>query len=223
MTIFINFAGSGVVLSTYRTASQRLLHDANGNFYSAAELNDYVNAGRQKVAAMTGCLRYLDKSFTLTIGVDAYPFSGLTQGSVTIDVLNVTVIYGNVRYQLEWRPWTEFSAMLRSWTGFQRLPVTWSKYGANILYVGPLPDQAYATEIDTIQTPNVLVDDTTTEQLIYPYTEAVQYYAAYLAKKKEQSYGEAQDFLREFYRCLKEAVASAQLRRLRSGYAQAGI
>jgi hypothetical protein len=222
VTIFVNFSGSSVVLSTYLAATQRLLHDANGNFWSAPELYDYINAGRQKVASMTGCIRYLDTSFTLTTGTEVYPFTSLTKGTVTIDVLNVTVIYGNTRYPLRWMPWTEFTAYMRPWTTYQTLPQVWTKFGSNNIYIGPKPDQAYTTEIDTILTPNTLVDDTTVEQLIYPYTEPVQYYAAYLAKQKEQSYGEANMHLGNFMRTLREAAASAQLRRIRDVYNQVG-
>lgn len=51
-------------LSGYITEVRRLLHDANGNFYSDTELTDYVNAGRERVARDTGCLRKLQVSQT---------------------------------------------------------------------------------------------------------------------------------------------------------------
>lgn len=209
-------------LSTYLTATQRLLHDATGNFWSSGELTDYINSARNKTASVTGCLRYLDTAFSLSTGVESYAFSSLTQGANTVDILNVTVIYSNTRYPLRWMPWTEFTAYMRPWTTYQTLPAVWSKYGSNTFYIGPKPDQVYTTEIDTIQIPNTLVDNTTVEQLIYPFTDPPPYYAAYLAKKKEQSYGEAQDFLREFFRVTKEAVASSQLRRIRDVFNQAG-
>lgn len=51
-------------LSGYITEVRRLLHDANGNFYSDSELTDYVNAARERVARDTGCLRTLQVSQT---------------------------------------------------------------------------------------------------------------------------------------------------------------
>ena len=201
-------------LNTYITQCQRLLHDGSKNFWSTAELTDYINSSRNKTAALTGCLRYLDTGVQFFAGVESYNFASFTQGANTIDVLNVTVIWGNERISLKWKPWTEFTAFLRPWVQFQQVPFVWSKYGSNTIWVGPKPDQTYTTEIDTIELPNTLVDNNTVEQIIYPFSDSVKYYAAYLAKKKEQSYGEAQDFLREFMRTLKEGVFSSQMRRI---------
>jgi len=44
-------------LSSYITETRRLLHDANGNFYSDPELTDYINSARKRVVRDTGCLR----------------------------------------------------------------------------------------------------------------------------------------------------------------------
>lgn len=207
-------------LNTYITQCQRLLHDANQSFWPTTELTDYVNSARAKVASVTGCLRYLDTGLSLTANVESYAFSSLTQGASTIDVWGVTVIWGNERISLQYKPWTEFTAFLRPWTQFQQVPFVWTKYGSNTIYVGPKPDQTYSTEIDCILVPNTLIDNTTVEQLIYPFTEAVPYYACYLAKYKEQSYGEAQIFLREFGMKLREAVTSSQMRRIKDIYAR---
>ena len=44
-------------LQGYITQVRRLLHDANGNFYSDQQLTDYINAARERVVRDTGCLR----------------------------------------------------------------------------------------------------------------------------------------------------------------------
>jgi hypothetical protein len=44
-------------LSTYITEVRRLLHDANGNFYTDSQLTDYINSARDRVVRDTGCLR----------------------------------------------------------------------------------------------------------------------------------------------------------------------
>lgn len=51
-------------LSGYITEVRRLLHDANGNFYSDSELTDYINSARERVCRDTGCLRTLQLSAT---------------------------------------------------------------------------------------------------------------------------------------------------------------
>ena len=65
-------------LNSYITEVQRLLHDANANFYSTAQLTDYINSARERVVRDTGCLR--------TIQVTQVPCAvpaGNTIGSVT--------------------------------------------------------------------------------------------------------------------------------------------
>ena len=44
-------------LSAYITEVRRLLHDANGNFYTDSQLTDYINSARERVVRDTGCLR----------------------------------------------------------------------------------------------------------------------------------------------------------------------
>ena len=44
-------------LSSYLTDVQRLLHDANNNFYTQTQLTDYINEARNRVVRDTGCLR----------------------------------------------------------------------------------------------------------------------------------------------------------------------
>ena len=44
-------------LSTYITEVRRLLHDANGNFYTDSQLTDYINSSRERTVRDTGCLR----------------------------------------------------------------------------------------------------------------------------------------------------------------------
>jgi hypothetical protein len=207
-----------ISLNVYITQVQRLLHDSSQNFWSTSEITDYLNAARNKVASVTGCIRYLDTGVSLSANVEQYPFSGFTHAGQTIDVLGITVIWGNERIALRWMPWTEFTAFLRPWVQFQQVPFVWSKYGDTTVFVGPKPDQTYATEIDTIEAPNTLIDNTTVEQLIYPRTDPVPYYAAYLAKYKEQSYGEANIFLADFWRKVREGATSMQLRRIRDIY-----
>lgn len=205
-------------LNTYITQCQRLLHDANQSFYTTAELTDYINAARSKIASVTGCQRFLDTSVSVAAGTESYPFSGFAHPSNVIDVLGVVLIYGNERVSLQFKPWTEFTAYLRPWVQFQQRPMAWTKYGSTTIYLGPKPDQTYTTEIDTIEVPNTLIDNTTVEQLIFPFTDPIPYYACYLAKYKDQAYAEANIFLGEFLRKVREAVASSQMRRIRDIY-----
>jgi hypothetical protein len=67
-------------LQTYLTECRRLLHDAVGNFWSDPELIDYINQGRQRVAADTGCSRRL---VTLTLNVQSCTGTGSGGNTIT--------------------------------------------------------------------------------------------------------------------------------------------
>ena len=51
-------------LASYLTEVRRLLHDANGVFWSDNELTDDINAARERVVRDTGCLRNLQVTNT---------------------------------------------------------------------------------------------------------------------------------------------------------------
>ena len=60
-------------LQGYITQVRRLLHDANGNFYTDQQLTDYINAGRERVVRDTGCLRTIQITTVPTTPVAGGP------------------------------------------------------------------------------------------------------------------------------------------------------
>ena len=181
------------VLSSYITDTRRLLHDANGTQYSDAELTENINTGRKHVALDTACLRSLE-TVTLNAAQETYSVQAVTSLLTrAIDVVNITVLWGNQRVPLIQMVWSEFNANLRVWSNFQNMPACYSKYGGPLgpIYIGPVPNTTYTSYWDVFYTPTDLVDDTTIDPLNYPFSEPVPYYAAYVAKFKQQAYGEA--------------------------------
>ena len=204
-------------LSGYITEVRRLLHDANGNFYSDSELTDYINSARERVVRDTGCLRTL-QSFTLTTNQESYSYASLPDGSNTLDVININVYWGNSRTPLRYLPWTDFNAQLRYWQNYIGLPIAFSIYGQNTIYFGPVPDQDYVCEFDTVILPNALQSDSTVEQLQDPYTVPVAYYAAHKAKFKEQSFGESEIFKQQYENQVRNVLSTVFTRRLPTPY-----
>lgn len=198
------------VLSEYVTETRRLLHDANGRFWATSEIQDYVNEARRQVAVDTHCLRFLDTAVALVSGTETYAVATLTsKGERCIDILNFTVIWGQQRIPMLWSAWGQFNAKYRVWVTNLSRPTVWSLSGSApmaTLYVNPVPDQNYVAEADICYIPIPLVDDTTVDELVYPFSKPVAFYAAYLAKYKEQSYGEATAFLQEYARKGIEAI-----------------
>lgn len=207
-------------LTSYLLATRRLLHDLSAvpatQFWPDSELTDYINEARNRVALDSGCLRQL-QSFTLVASQEVYPFSALPLGALTFDIINISVTLNNSRYLLGYMPYTEFTRRARELTNYSGLPSVFSVYGQNSFYIGPSPSQAYVCEFDTVILPNVLIDGTTVEQIAYPYNGAIQYYAAYLAKQKEQSYTESDRFMQEYEAKVKAALRSSYTRRIPLG------
>lgn len=206
-------------LSNYITQCRRLLHDANGNFYTDAELTDYINEARNRLVRDTGCLRTLQTSATVT-SQEVYAFSSLPNGSQTMDILNINLYWGNSRLPLLYRPWTDFNAQLRYWQNYTGRPIAFSMYGPTSFYLGPVPDQVYTMELDTVIEPTALVTGTDVDTIPEPWTSPVAFYASHTAKFKEQSYGEAEIFRQQYLKHVQSVLTGTFTRRLPSAYSQ---
>ena len=204
-------------LFQYVTETRRLLHDANRVYWDDPELTDYINDARRNVVRDTGCLRSL-QTVTLTAGQETYPFSVLPNVTDTIDVLNLTVIWGDTRIPLRYMPFTEFNARMRVWTTRRNRPEVFTVYGQNTVYVGPVPDQTYVSEWDTVVMPPDLVLGSDIDTIPYPFPNPVAFFAASKAKYKEQSYEDADRFEVQYKKKVLEALRSTATRRIPNVY-----
>jgi hypothetical protein len=196
-----------VTLQTYITQVQRLLHDPNATFWPIAELTDYINDGRNRIAQDTKCLRQLATNITLTQGQELYNVNETIAmatpavGNVSvIDVLGITLYWGNSRYKLNYASFTELDARARAWQLYQDRPVLFTRMGALNVYLAPIPDQDYFTDWDVAILPPAMVNTTDTERIPPPFQDPVQYWAAFRAKFKEQALGESKIFKDEYAR-----------------------
>jgi|APFre7841882654_1041346.scaffolds.fasta_scaffold13587_3 hypothetical protein len=275
-------------LQGYITEVRRLLHDANGNFYTDSQLTDYINAARERVVRDTGCLRTIQlaqlpmtpvpgganpyfwsantavhlndyvvsnvyiykvtQAGTLDGTAPPYPtgqtglppsapfmngtaqlqyagnselinYACLPSGLLTLDVLNVNLFWGNTRVPMQYLAWTDFNAKLRFWQNYIGRPCAFSVFGQQQLYFGPIPDQVYTIELDTIILPTLLVNMADTDTINYPYTTPVAFYSAYTAKYYEQSFGEAEIYKNEYIKHVQAVLASIMTRRIPNTYA----
>jgi hypothetical protein len=296
-------------LDTYITDVRRLLHDANGNFYSDQQLTDYINSARERVVRDTGCLREIivtqtpcqvattlngatptnpvawaaNTAYTLnqfvfsnifiyqvtqagttdgtappypangTNNYSNYPPStqflsgtaGLTYvgnvenisyaaltnlvgtsplspstGTTVLDILNINLYWGNSRVPMDYLSWTDFNARLRFWQNYIGRPLAFTIYGQGQIYLGPVPDQIYQIEIDCVVLPVALqlATQTATDVINDPYTSGVKFYAAYLAKYYEQSYGESEIYKQEYTKQVSSILNSVFTRRIPTVY-----
>jgi hypothetical protein len=207
-------------LSDYITQTRRLLHDANANFWTDVELTDDINSARNRLVRDTGINRVLQPYASVT-NQEVYQFSDLPQGLQTMDVVNVNLYWGNTRIPLRYLPWTQFNAELRFWQNYVGRPIAFSMYGPNSYYLAPVPDQVYTMELDTVVEPTPLVNQADIEtQIVAPYNDPVSFYAAHLAKFKEQSYGEAELFKKQYDSKVQNLQMTTFTRRMPDPYSR---
>jgi len=147
-------------------------------------------------------------------------YAAMPNGQYTLDVMNITLYWGNSRIPLRYLPWSNFNAQLRYWQNYVGRPVCFSTYGQGQIYIAPVPDQSYYMEIDTVVMPTPLTTaaPSTVDTIVSPYTSPVAFYAAYKAKYKEQSYGEAEIYKQEYMKQVNSVQNSVFTRRIPDPY-----
>jgi hypothetical protein len=130
----------------------------------------------------------------------------------TFDMIDAHLYWGTQRYTLLWSPFSLFSSKYRPYTAaaYQRQPAGWAIYGLQSIFVGPTPDQTYASEFDTVILPAPLAtgDASTQDPIPTQNQDPIKFYAAHLAKFNAQNYGESEQFLNKYQMRLRECCAS---------------
>lgn len=202
-------------LQGYVTDVQRLLHDSTYRYWTQAELIDYINAARRKVAAETGCLRQLVQNVPVDIGTSSFDLLSILSTRRVTGVLDIYLFYSTTtRYPLRYFVYSDFSRQGSVMYSYQGVPIIWSQLG-DTAYISPVPAQAYVADFDVAIEPIALTSLTSYEtELFSPFTNCVKFYAAYLAKLKDQRRAEAESFLLDYMRERSSGLASGVIRRL---------
>lgn len=168
----------------------------------------------------SGTLTLTDSSVTYqyVAPCEVINFAALPSGLQTLDILNVNIYWGNSRIPLRYLPWTQFNAQLRYYQNYIGRPIAFSIFGQSQIYVGPIPDQAYVAELDTVILPTALVNLADTDTINDPYDTVIQFYAAHLAKYYEQSFGEAEIYLQQYKQKTQSVLVSVFTRRIPTPY-----
>ena len=147
-------------------------------------------------------------------------YASLPNGLQTLDVLNINLYWGNSRIPLRYLPWTQFNAELRYWQNYIGRPIAFSIFGQGQIYIGPVPDQVYTIDLDTVILPTDMVNLTDVDTIDEPYSSPVKFYAAYLAKYYEQSFGEAEIYLQQYKQQTQAVLVSTYTRRIPDPYSR---
>lgn len=112
------------------------------------------------------------------------------------NVISISYIWGNQRYMLRYRGFTLFQAYMRSQLTFNQRGLIWTIHEqSGTVLIQPPPDQPYVSEWDVLALPQPLVNtgDSDTD-VIAPWNDAVQYYAAMLCLNKLQNFEQANHY-----------------------------
>jgi hypothetical protein len=205
--------GTAGLLPIYLTRTRRLLSDPLAQYWSDVELTDDINQARIRVAADTKCLRQIITQVPLVTGQELYPMAATlsqgapaNQGPYLIELMSVTIYWGNMRIKCQNRSFTEQDAKLRMFQSYTTRPGSLAIIGGNSCYLNPVPDQSYVSDWDVVLVPPPLVDATTLETIPVVFQPLIAFWAAHLAKYGEQSLNEADIFYKKY---LTERQAAA--------------
>lgn len=183
-----------------------------GTGYVAVPTVTIIGTGTGATATATNSTGYIK----LIAGQEVYPFSvwntviAATSTGVAslVGIQSIAASWGAMKPVVGWSDWSAFQAYYRSWNiGFQNYPVAWAQFGQGVsgsAYFWPIPSVDTQVDVDCYCLPIPLVNDSTAEAIPYPFTEAVQYYACYMAYLNAQRRDDANFMLSEYKRMLRE-------------------
>lgn len=213
------------MLTQYLTRTAQLLQNpaATQSLYSESDLTGYINEARGQLAGTAECIRAAGP-LTITQGVVGYTFAAITppagQGiGQAIHVRNLWQEIGNGGYHyISPRPYpwyAVYSANNPALQSQQGPPDTWSQYGQGVngsIFFSPSPDQTYTIATDSVWLPMPLATDGDPEPIPALWTDAVPFYAAWLALLASQTgarSGEADKMLERYGEMMANARRSA--------------
>jgi hypothetical protein len=190
-----------------------LTNPGDGYFQPTVTITDPTGSGATASAAISPITQTV-------INQEVYNFSQMplgvnTQGVASIFAIkSVTIIFEDQRFFLPCYSFSTYQAWIRKFPRqYYYVPTVMGQHGQGAngtLYMYPLPSQAYQFEADAFCLPVDLVDDTTYEAIPQPWTDAVPYFAAYLAFLELQDANSARGMLELFDKHLLRQSTAAR-------------
>ena len=193
-------------LNQYIAQIQSLLDDAAAAQYTTANLTTFINDARLQIAGSSESVRRL-ATLNFINGTQSYAYSTFT--GLTADVQGVlSVRKGRVQVSGVWqeivsREWEWFFSYLLNGSAAAATgaPATFAEQVpgvSGILYVNPIPNAALVSSFDCVCYPIALASNGDPEAIPYPWTEAIQYFAAYLAYLSVQRMADADKMFQRY-------------------------
>lgn len=209
------------------TRMQLMQPAATTALYSDTSLKRFVNIARRQLAAESLCVRSYAPMPTVQ-NQQVYLYSTIVvPNAATLGIGTVIharqagVVVGAGQAYLKARAFEYFNLFfLNQINPATGRPTDWAQYGQGSngsAYLYPIPDDVYTVNFDTICLPVDLVDDSTPDAIADIWTDAVPYYAAYMALMSAQRIQDANQKLQlynEFVRRGRQAANPSELQHL---------
>lgn len=192
----------------------------DGYFEPIVTINDPTGTGAEVSVAISPIN-------TLNEGQEVYPFAGVDMSSFPgigeiFTIKSVSIIYADYRYSLPCYDFSTYQARIRQYPfQYQYVPTICSQYGqgaAGSFYCYPIPSQTYQMEWDCLCLPQDLTTDEDFDALPEPWTQAVQYWGAYLSYMEMQNFNAARGMKAEFDEQMHRYGAYARPGRITNPY-----
>jgi hypothetical protein len=153
----------------------------------------------------------------------ANAFAKLTSGVDSIlFVETVAVSWGALKPILDQWNWNDLQAYVRAYPVVSGQPAMWAQFGqgeSGSIYLRPVPTGAMPMDWNCVCTPIDLAVDSDPEAIPYPWTDAVPYFAAYLAFMNSRRPEEAKNVYSIFEQSMKRARSFSEPTYINSYYA----
>lgn len=169
----------------------------NGYFQPTVAISDPTGHGATAVA-ITSPINILNPSQERYNFTD-FPIDSIPGVSAVFAVLNVSILYNNLRYRLIYYPFSQYQAFIRNYPfQYSYVPVVYTQLqdgvqGSLLFY--PFPSQQYVFEPDCLFLPIDLGSDSDYEAIGYPWQDSIAYLAAAYAFEEAQAYNNARYWL----------------------------
>lgn len=219
-------------LTDYETAVYALLQSPSSPnpLVDTATVDTAINEARGQVAIEGKCIRDYS-TLLITSAAQQYPFSAIVQsesvpgiaGTIEVEMVTYTTAGGG-KARVNPREWPWFNNFVLSVaTPVPAAPKYWAQFGqgADGTIWFNQPSGNFTTQLTTVCYPINLISDSDPEALPYAWTDAVQFYAAWLIFMSLQKEADAQRMYQEFERLMARARGGATPDVLSHQYVQA--
>lgn len=201
------------MLNAYLAAVQNLLQapSAPNPLVSSATLTADINTARAQVALDAECIReFFDMA--LTSGVRAYAFSSFTNAGAGVQAAPLAIrqaLINNVEIAVRNWEWFVSYCLTAPGSGTPTVCAQQGQGQGGILNVCPTPNASLTLVADVVGLPLPLASDSDPEAIPYPWTDAVPFYAAWLALMSMQRQADAQLMLERYQLLVRRGTEGA--------------